>query len=254
MPGFRSIDLSTDDGSASKAARAGLDDLRSALRWAFDTTGRPLTRELVFAALPPLTHLGLTFEFKTWIARALVAESDPRGRLSLSIGLGKAVHLLQSESVTQCRLYGEAYELAKELGDIPGAPQALRGMTTTRQALHQPRRMIEAATQFYDFAVVNDHSADAMVGECLMATACQENGTISLWISPDAGGDPEIKGVRNRYGVGESKQALSCGIDRLEIEHRMLFEHCADDVATATELGCNRVREDHQLSGHRRSH
>jgi hypothetical protein len=138
--------------------------------------GRSLARELVFAALPPLTHLGLTFEFKTWIARALDAENDPRGRLALSLGLGKAVHLLQSEPAMQSLLYRQAYELAKELGDISGALQALWGMATTGQAVHRPRQMIDAATLFHDFAVVNDRSSDSMVAECLIAFGLHDIG------------------------------------------------------------------------------
>ena len=173
---FRSLDLSTDDGSASRAARACLDDLRSALRWAFEMPGPGLARDLIFAAIPPLTHLGLTFEFKTWIARALQVESNPRDRLALLIGLGKAVHLLQSEPIAQSRLYGEAYELAKGLGDISGALQALWGMAATYQALHQPRSMIKAATQFYDFAVANDQASDAKIAECLIAFGLHDIG------------------------------------------------------------------------------
>jgi hypothetical protein len=173
---FRSLDLSTDDGSASRAARSGLDDLRSALSWAFESPGCALARDLVFAALPRLTHLGLTYEFKTWIVRALEAETDPRGRLALSIGLGKAAHLLQSEPVTQTELYNGAYELAKQLGDVSGALQALWGVATIGQATHRPQLMLNAAKQFYDFAVVNDRLSDSFVAECLVAFGLHDLG------------------------------------------------------------------------------
>ncbi|WP_159104030.1 winged helix-turn-helix domain-containing protein [Rhodopseudomonas sp. B29] len=202
---FRLLDLSTGDRSLGKAARDGLDDLRSALRWAFEVPGRDLARELVFAALPPLTRLGLTFEFKTWIARALDAESEPRGRLDLSLALGKAVHLLQSEPITQSRLYGQAYESAKELGDIPGALQALWGMATTGQALHRPRQLIDAATQFYDFAVLNDQLPDAMVAESLIAFGLHDIGAFSA-------AEDRLRDVLQRYspsdGVRDSQRYL----------------------------------------------
>jgi predicted ATPase/DNA-binding winged helix-turn-helix (wHTH) protein len=173
---FRSLVSSTDDGSASSVARDGLDDLRSALRWAFGLPDGSLARELVFSSIPLLMHLGLTYEFKAWIARALEAETDPRGRLALSIGLGKAVHLLQSAPATQAQLYGDAFELAKELGDIEAALQALWGLTTTGQAAHRPRQIIEAARHFYDFAIVNDRVADSLVAQSLLAFGLHDLG------------------------------------------------------------------------------
>jgi predicted ATPase/DNA-binding winged helix-turn-helix (wHTH) protein len=202
---FRSLDLKTDDGSAERAARDGLDDLRAALRWAFEDPRSPLARDLIFAALPPLTHLGLTFEFKSWIARALDAEQDPRARLALSIGVGKAVHLLQSEPVTQFRLYAQAYDLAKELGDIPSALQALWGTATTGQALHRPRQMIDAAKRFYDFAIINDQISDSIVAECLIAFGLHDIGAFRA-------AEDHLHHVLSRYskadGVQDSQRYL----------------------------------------------
>jgi predicted ATPase/DNA-binding winged helix-turn-helix (wHTH) protein len=178
--GFRSRDPGTHGGLANSGVRDEVDDLRSALKWAFDVPGLALARDLIFAAIPLLTHLGLTFEFKACIARALESESDPRGRLALSIDLGKAVHLLQSEPITQSRLYEHSFEMAKELGDIPGALQALWGMAITGQAMHRPRQMIDAATQFYDFAVINNQISDAMVAECLTAFGLHDIGAFRV--------------------------------------------------------------------------
>lgn len=164
---FHSPASNGDGSSAGSAARSVLDDLRSALQWAFDTQNCELAFDLVSAAIPLFTHLGLSFELKIWVDRSLQIETEPRTRLVLLNGLANSFHMAEGNSTREIELWNEAFLLAQQLGDITSALQALRGLIGTTFVMGAYRRALQYAHQFSDFAATHDRTIEVLIGQSL---------------------------------------------------------------------------------------
>ncbi|QIO36907.1 ATP-binding protein [Bradyrhizobium sp. 1(2017)] len=164
---FFGLVSSGQDLRASAAARDVLDDLRAALARTLEAEDRQLAYDLVLVAIPPLMHLGLCFELRGWIRRALERETEPPARLTLMLGLGAAQLLSQGDIEAQISLYREAHALAQSIGDVTRELQALQGLVITFFLAGQPRDALAAATCFHHLARSRNRGTDFLVGKVL---------------------------------------------------------------------------------------
>lgn len=176
---FAALDPAEGNSLARAAATEILDDLRTALDWAFDNSELELAQELVSTSIPLMFHVGLTFELRSWIVRSLKDELSAERRVALLIGLGGALHLSRCDPDTQTEIYCDAYGLADELGDVESGLQALWGMHATNYAAHRHRDCVAVMEQFIAIARREGMESEALVGECAMATALHDLGELT---------------------------------------------------------------------------
>ena len=144
---YKTEKVKSRDGRAAAIARSTLDDARAALQWSVEESNWDLASELVNVAGPLLTQLGYAKEVGTWIERLLDVETDCHKRLALMISLGGALWLSSPEDITTIKIYGEAYALARTLGDVPAQLRAAWSVIMTTCSARRPREAIVAAAQ-----------------------------------------------------------------------------------------------------------
>ncbi|NIJ34123.1 winged helix-turn-helix domain-containing protein [Sphingomonas oligoaromativorans] len=144
---YQTEKIKSRDRHAAAIARSTLDDARSALQWSVEDADWELASALVRVAGPLLTQLGYAKEVGTWIERLLDVETDLRKRLDLMISLGGALWLSSPEDVTTIKIYGDAYALARDLGDVSAQLRAAWSVIMTSCSARRPREAIDAAAQ-----------------------------------------------------------------------------------------------------------
>jgi predicted ATPase/DNA-binding winged helix-turn-helix (wHTH) protein len=203
---FRSPTSREWEGSSIVAARTVVDDLRAALRWAFDVGEQVLARELVTSGGPLMIHLGLAYELRPWIIRALDAETSAEGRLALLINLGRSLQMSKCDLDSVTQIYEDVRESAERLNDVDSMLHALWGSYLAKWRNRQPELALLAARRFHEVANANDRTTDTLVGRFLIGSCLH---TI---------GDQRTAETHFRYGL-ERYDAKACAADTMRYPH-----------------------------------
>jgi predicted ATPase/DNA-binding winged helix-turn-helix (wHTH) protein len=144
-----------------------IDNLRSALDWAFSASGdASLGIALTTAALPLWLHLSLLEECRSRVEQALgtKAELGPRREMKLNAALGSTLSYTRSVTDPEVReAWARALELAEYLGDVDYQLRALLGVWGSHIRGGGRRLALELAERFRSLAA--SHPSDRMVGE-----------------------------------------------------------------------------------------
>ena len=180
---FREFFAAFDPNAKKESARSDLasfarevDNLRSALTWAFSASGDPrLGGRLAAAAVNFWLATSLLDECSNWIGKALanIGDSDDlEHEMVLRNGLGQSLMFTEGmTSATHANLT-RALSLAEALGNIEHQKRAVHGLwqislrsVELRKALQLSRRYAEFARSDIDLAAT--HTANLMVGMSL---------------------------------------------------------------------------------------
>jgi predicted ATPase/DNA-binding winged helix-turn-helix (wHTH) protein len=171
------LDTLTDAGWIARYGRY-LDDVRSALGWAFgpgETSG--LAISLTVAATPLWTQLSLLEECFQCVERALAqGVSDQRDELKLRAALGAAALYVNGPLPSTEAAWTAVLHLADELGDRECQLMALWGTAVCRSYAGAVQGVLELAARFQRLAVVVDSHIAPSSMDRLIATAQHYSG------------------------------------------------------------------------------
>jgi hypothetical protein len=154
-----------------------LDDVRSALNWAFSTSGEPsIGVALTAASLALWMHLSLFDECRRYVERALAAlRQMPSGdaRSEMRLRSAHAASLMSTKgAVSEVKADWEAtLEIAESLDDAEFQLRALRGLCAHRLFVGEYRPALELADRFRALAAARSDLGDRLVGERMLALA-----------------------------------------------------------------------------------
>lgn len=154
-----------------------LDDVRSALNWAFSASGEPLIGvALTAASLALWMHLSLFEECRRYVERALAAlRQIPSGdaRSEMRLRSAHAASLMSTKgAVSEVEAAWEAtLEIAESLDDAEFQLRALRGLCAHRLFVGEYRPALELADRFRALAAARSDLGDRLVGERMLALA-----------------------------------------------------------------------------------
>ena len=155
-----------------------IDNLRSALDWAFSPGGDPpIGVALTAAAVPLWMHLSLMEECRSRVERALSAvergaSPDARREMQLQIALGTT--LVNTTAVTSPEVGGawtKALELAESLDDAEYQLRSLRGLWTFNLNGGRHRVALALAQRFCTLAADRTDPNDRLLGERMIGVA-----------------------------------------------------------------------------------
>ena len=152
-----------------------IDNLRTALGWAFSPEGdASLGVALTAAAVPLWMHLSLLDECRSRVERALAAlevaaNRDPHREMKLQAALGAS--LMYTRAVTDAEVgaaWTRALELAERLEDIEYELRALWGVWAFRMRSGHHRVTFALVQRFCNLAAKSADPNDRLVGERMM--------------------------------------------------------------------------------------
>jgi predicted ATPase len=150
-----------------------IDNLRSALDWAFSPNGdASIGVALTAAAVPLWTRLSLLLECRSRVERALAAlpagSADARHEMKLQAALGASLNFTGGTVREILIAWTSALDLAEKVGDIDYQLRALFGLWT-----HETQLALAYARQFAALAVT---PADRLVGERMVGISSFHRG------------------------------------------------------------------------------
>ena len=153
-----------------------IDNLRSALDWAFSPNGdATIGVALTAAAVPLWTRLSLLLECRTRVERALVAlttaSAGARREMKLQAALGASLNFTGGTVREILIAWTSALDLAERVGDIDYQLRALFGLWT-----HETQLALGYARQFAALAAT---PADRLVGERMVGISSFHRGNHS---------------------------------------------------------------------------
>jgi tetratricopeptide (TPR) repeat protein len=152
-----------------KAHRHLLDNVRSALNWAFTSTGDPNTGVAVtIAAIPLWFHLSLISECAERIDRALSAPEASRGsERDIRLHATRAWTLMQTKgSVPETQAaWARVLYLAEQQGDVDYQLRALWGLWAGLLNRCELRDALKTAERFSELAASHSDVQDRLVGD-----------------------------------------------------------------------------------------
>jgi predicted ATPase/DNA-binding winged helix-turn-helix (wHTH) protein len=154
-----------------------LDNIRSALAWAFSTPGDAAIGVTLTAVYVPVwLHLSLLDECREWVERALSSlqqEWSPSSRLrmELTIALEFAVHYTMSPSQMGETVLTQALEIAEALNDTESQLRALWVLFARRFIGGDSRVALNLAERFSQVTQRTADPADILVGDRLIGSA-----------------------------------------------------------------------------------
>jgi predicted ATPase/DNA-binding winged helix-turn-helix (wHTH) protein len=151
-----------------------VDNVRTALDWAFSTDGdASLGVALTVAAVPLWLELSLIKECRTRVERALTVpdavDRDERRKMKLFAALGWS--LMYARVPASGAAWATALELAEALDDTDYRLRALRGMWAGSQTVGDFRKSRLLAQSFFALAVGSANPSDLPVGDRMMGAA-----------------------------------------------------------------------------------
>jgi len=150
-----------------------LDNLRTALDWAFSRAGDgSLGMALTIAAVPLWLRLSLLDECGSRARQALGAletlgTSDPREEMRLHAALGASL----PDAPEMAASFTRVLDIAETLGDREYRLRALRGLYFHSVSTNQFRAALSFAQRFYNLATSRSNQSDRLVGERMLGTA-----------------------------------------------------------------------------------
>ena len=150
-----------------------IDNLRTALDWAFSSNGDvTIGVALTAAAVPLWTRLSLLLECRTRVERALAAftagGTDARREMKLQAALGASLNFTGGTVREILIAWRSALNLAERVGDVDYQLRALFGLWT-----HETRLALRFARQFGALAVT---PADRLVGDRMIGISSFRRG------------------------------------------------------------------------------
>ena len=161
-----------------------VDDVRSALAWAFAPSGDPgLGVRLTTVTVPLWFHLALYTESSTYVERAIAqlggeSEQDLRLGVKLHSALG-TVHMntdAASSGEAMQRHKRRALELAEQLGDRAILLRSLWGVWVSLFMSAQRNAALPYAERFLEVAEREPESGETLIGERLIAVVAHTLG------------------------------------------------------------------------------
>jgi len=165
----------TDEWLADHGPR--IDNVRTALDWAFSPVGdASIGVALTAAAIPLWMHLSLMEECLGRIERALAAiaagaSSDVHSEMQLHAALGASLMYTKGPVPETGAAWTHALELAEALGDATFQLSALWGLSFYRSISGEHRAELALAEKFCSIAANRMDPADLRVGDRMMGTA-----------------------------------------------------------------------------------
>ncbi len=159
-----------------------LDNIRTALAWAFSTTGDAAIGVTLTAAYVPVwLHLSLVGECREWVERALSSlqqEWSPSSRLrmELTIALEFAVHYTMSPSQIGEAVLTQALETAEALDDTESQLRGLWVLFARRFISGDSLVALDLARRFSHVTRRTADPADILVGDRLIGSALHYAG------------------------------------------------------------------------------
>jgi predicted ATPase len=164
-----------------------IDNLRSALDWAFSPAGdASIGVALTAAAVPLWTHLSLLEECRGRVERALAtfgaeATRDERIEMKLYAALGASLSNTRGPIHNYGTAWAKALNIAERLQDADYQLRSLRGLWSFNTASGQHRAALEMVERFYALVTKRpDHPNDRLVGERMMGVSLFYLGDLSV--------------------------------------------------------------------------
>jgi predicted ATPase/DNA-binding winged helix-turn-helix (wHTH) protein len=154
-----------------------IDDVRSALTWAFSPGGDvSIGVTLTVAAIPFWMHLSLMDECRTCVERALASEPaklrrSDRDEMKLFTALGAALLYGRGPLPETDGVWSKALQIAEHLGDSEYQLRALWGLTIYRVYVGNYRAALDLARTYRTVANKKGDAADRLSCDRLTATA-----------------------------------------------------------------------------------
>jgi predicted ATPase/DNA-binding winged helix-turn-helix (wHTH) protein len=155
-----------------------IDDVRSALNWAYSPGGdAAIGAALTAAAVPLWMHLSLLDECRNRVERALAALSpganqDARAEMKLHAGLGTSlIYTRGSMGYEVGAAWTRTFDIAESLNDTEYQLRALWGLWSLEIGSGQFRASLALAQRFYGLATRRGDANDQLVGDRLIGTS-----------------------------------------------------------------------------------
>lgn len=148
-----------------------IDNLRSALDWAFAPAGDgALGVALTIASVPLWTHLSLNEECRAYAEKALssldAAKTEATyDKLRLLTALGGALTYTWAPAPEVITAWENALKIAKDLGDIDHQLRSLWGLWVTEKSQGKNRLGLKIAEKFACVAAASADAADSLVAD-----------------------------------------------------------------------------------------
>ena len=153
-----------------------IDNLRTALDWAFSPSGDPaLGVALTVAAVPLWFQQSLLVECRDRAERARASlgphPADPRREMQLCAALGVSLMQTKGPAPDTIAAWTTALEIAERLGDLEYQLRALWGLWHFRVSRGECRAALDLALRFGDRVAAPDRALDRPVGERMVGTS-----------------------------------------------------------------------------------
>jgi predicted ATPase/DNA-binding winged helix-turn-helix (wHTH) protein len=148
-----------------------IDNVRSALDWAFSTAGdAALGVTLTIAAVPLWTHLSLNEECRSWVEAALssldsVENHGAYDKMRLLAALGGALTYTWASAPEVTKAWKNALAIAESMGNTDYQLRSLWGLWISEKSQGKNRIGLEIAEKFASVAATSDDITDSMVGD-----------------------------------------------------------------------------------------
>src|SRR5262249_40956830 len=175
-----------------------IDNLRSALDWAFSSRGDvTLGAALTLAAVPLWFQLSLINECRESVQRALAAfhphaRHDDHQKMALYAALGWSRMYTTGRERPTAAAWQTALELAERLDDVDYQLRALWGLWASRYNNGEYREALALAERFSALAVNSTDPADPHIGDRLM-------GVVLHFLGDQTGARKYIERMLSRY-------------------------------------------------------
>jgi predicted ATPase/DNA-binding winged helix-turn-helix (wHTH) protein len=189
-----------------------IDNLRTALDWAFSPGGDGSTGVALTAAAVPLwTRLSLLEECRSRAKQALGAlgtggTRDPREEMKLHAALGAST----PEGPELGEAFTKALDIAESLGDSEYQLRALRGLCFYHTGRNRFRAALPFAQKFHDLAARGADPGDQLFGERMM-------GVVKYFLGDQVGAQRHLEQVLTHYATADHGR----DVIRFQIDSRL---------------------------------
>jgi predicted ATPase/DNA-binding winged helix-turn-helix (wHTH) protein len=151
-----------------------LDDVRSALSWAFSPDGDPSVGiALTVSAIPLWIHFSLMDECRAhveWALKSAEAARSKRDEMKLYVALGTALPYARGPLPETGVVWTKALQLAETLDDNEYQLRAIWGLCVYRMYIGDHRGTLNLAEKFCDVATKEGDIATRLIGDRLTGT------------------------------------------------------------------------------------
>jgi predicted ATPase len=183
---------------AEAETTSAVDNVRTALRWAFSSKGdASLGIALTVACVPLWTRLSLMEECRARVECALAciepgSSPDPRQKMLLYVALGASLMHTKGPVSETSTAWTTALELAEGVDDTEYRARALWGLYGCRIASGDGRSALAHAQQFRALAANSADPSDVLIGDKII-------GFVLHYLGDQAGARLHIERMLNRY-------------------------------------------------------